>query len=74
MDNFLDVLKKLLPLLPPVIPGAGAAPEIVAAVAALIKHLKEQGGKTTDQILADAGATLDENDKMLLEDRIRLGM
>ena len=74
MDNFLDVLTKLIPLATPLIPGAGAAPEIVAAVAALIKHIKEQSGKTTDQILADAGVTLDDTDKMLLEDRIRLGM
>jgi len=58
----------------PLVPGAGAAPEIVVAVAALIKHIKEQSGKTTDQILAEAGVTLDDTDKMLLEDRIRLGM
>ena len=74
MDNLLDVLSKLIPLATPLVPGAGAAPEVVAAVAALIKHIKEQSGKTTDQILADAGATLDATDKMLLEDRIRLGM
>ena len=74
MDNLLDVLAKLIPLATPLIPGAGATPEIVAAVAALIKHIKEQSGKTTDQILADADANLDANDKMLVEDRIRLGM
>lgn len=74
MDNLLDVLTKLIPLIGPVVPGAGAAPEIVAAVAALIKHIQQQTGKTTDQILADAEATLDETDKLLLEDRIRLGM
>ena len=74
MDNLLDVLAKLIPLATPLIPGAGAAPEIVAAVAALIKHIQQQNGKTTDQILADAGATLDDTDKMLVEDRIRLGM
>lgn len=74
MDNLLDVLSKLIPLATPLIPGAGAAPEIVIAVAALIKHIKEQTGKNTDEILADANVTLDENDKMLLEDRIRLGM
>jgi hypothetical protein len=74
LDNLLDVLTKLIPLATPLVPGAGAAPEIVAAVAALIKHIQQQTGKTTDQILADAEATLDANDKMLLEDRIRLGM
>lgn len=74
MDNLLDVLSKLIPLVGPLVPGAGAAPEIVAAVAALIKHIQQQNGKTTDQILTDAGVSLDDTDKMLLEDRIRLGM
>ena len=74
MDNLLEVLAKLIPVAAPLVPGAGAAPEIVAAVAALIKHIQQQNGKTTDQILADAGVSLDETDKMLLEDRIRLGM
>ena len=74
MDNLLDVLAKLLPLVGPLVPGAGAAPEIVIAVAALIKHIQQQTGKTTDQILADAEANMDETDKLLLEDRIRLGM
>jgi len=74
LDNLLDVLAKLIPLATPLIPGAGAAPEIVAAVAALIKHIQQQNGKTTDEILAEAGATLDDTDKMLVEDRIRLGM
>jgi len=73
LDNLLDVLTKLIPLAT-LVPRAGATPEIVAAVAALIKHIKEQSGKTTDQILADADANLDANDKMLVEDRIRLGM
>jgi hypothetical protein len=74
LDNLLDVLTKLIPVAAPLIPGAGATPQIVAAVAALIKHIQQQTGKTTDQILADAGATLDDTDRMLLEDRIRLGM
>lgn len=74
MDNLLDVLSKLIPLAGPFVPGVGATPEIVAAVAALIKHIQQQNGKTTDEILADAGATLNETDKLLLEDRIRLGM
>jgi hypothetical protein len=74
LDNLLDVLSKLLPLVGPLVPGAGAAPEIVAAVAALIKHIQQQTGKTTDEILADAEANMDETDKLLLESRIRLGM
>ena len=74
MDKLLQLLTQLTPLAAKFAPGVGAAPEIVAAVAALIKHIKEQSGKTTDQILADADANLDANDKMLVEDRIRLGM
>ncbi len=73
MDNLLNLLQSLIPLVGPLVPGAGAAPEIVAAVAALIRHIQQQTGKTTDQILADAEATLDETEKMLLEDKIRLG-
>jgi hypothetical protein len=74
LDNLLDVLSKLLPLVGPLVPGAGATPEIVAAVAALIKHIQQQTGKTTDEILADAEANMDETDKLLLESRIRLGI
>ena len=73
MDNLLDTLAKLIPLAT-LIPGAGEMPEIAAAVAALIKHIQAQNGKTTDQILDDAGAMLDDTDKRLLADRIRLGM
>ncbi len=72
MNNLLDLLTKLIPLVP-LVPGAGPVPEIAAAVAALIRHIQQQSGKTTDQILADADATLDENERMLLEDKIRLG-
>jgi hypothetical protein len=67
LNNLLDLLTK------PLVPGVGPAPEIAAAVAALIRHIQQQSGKTTDQILADAEVTLDENEKMLLEDKIRLG-
>jgi hypothetical protein len=73
LDNLLDLLSKLIPIAGPIIPGAGQIPEIAAAIAALIKHIQQQSGKTTDQILADAGATLDDTERMLLEDKIRLG-
>lgn len=72
MDNLLNLLVGLAPLAASFVPAAGGAPEIVAAVANLIKYIKEQSGMTTDQILERAGATLDENEKMLLEDQIRL--
>ena len=72
MNNLLDLLTKLIPLVP-LVPGAGPVPEIAAAVAALIRHIQQQSGKTTDQILADADATLDETERLLVEDKIRLG-
>jgi hypothetical protein len=73
LDKLLQLLTQLAPIAATFAPGAGAAPEIVAAVANLIKYIKEQSGMTTDQILARAGVTLDDNEKMLLEDQIRLG-
>jgi hypothetical protein len=73
VNNLLTLLTQLIPIASQFVPAAGAVPEIVAIVAALIKHISEQSGKTTDQILDEAGATLDENERMLLEDKIRLG-
>jgi hypothetical protein len=72
LDKLLGILPLLAPLLQ-LVPGGGAAPEIVAAVLAMIKYIKEQTGMTTDEILERAGVTLDKNEKMLLEDKIRLG-
>jgi hypothetical protein len=72
LDKLLGILPLLAPLLK-LVPGGGAAPEIVAAVLAMIKYIKEQTGMTTDEILERAGVTLDKNEKMLLEDKIRLG-
>lgn len=73
MDNLLDLLQKLIPIAGPLIPGGGTIPEIAVAIAALIKHIQQQTGKTTDQILADAEASLNDTERMLLEDKIRLG-
>lgn len=72
MDKLLGIIPLLGPLLQ-IIPGGGAAPEIVAAVLAMIKYIKEQTNLTTDQILDRAGVTLDQNEQMLLEDKLRLG-
>ena len=72
MDKLLQILGQLAPLAGTIAPGAGALPEIAAAVAALLKHIHDQNGMTTDQILAQAGVTLDEDEKELLEDQIRL--
>lgn len=74
MDKLLQLLTQLAPIAAKFAPGAAAVPEIVAAVANLIKYIKEQSGMTTDEILVRAGVTLDENEKMLLEDQIRLGV
>ena len=73
MDNLLALLAALAPLANQFAPGVGAAPEIVAAVATMIKYIREQSGMTTDEILARAGVTLDEKEQMLLADKIRLG-
>jgi hypothetical protein len=72
MDNLLEILGRLAPLAATFAPGEGALPEVTAAVAALLKYIHDQNGMTTDQILAMAGATLDDQERMLLEDRIRL--
>jgi hypothetical protein len=39
-----------------------------------IQHIKAQTGKTTDQIFAEAGIQLNENDIKLIEDLKRLGV
>lgn len=54
----------LLPLI------TNLTPVLVSA----IQHIKSQTGKTTDEILAAAGVTLDENDRKLVEDLKRLGV
>lgn len=39
-----------------------------------IMHIKAQSGKTTEEIIADAGITLEANDRKLIEDLVRLGV
>ena len=73
MNNLMNLLTQLAPLAAGFVPAAGAAPEIIAIVAGLISYIQKQSGMTTDEILARAGTTLDENERMLLEDQIRLG-
>ena len=73
MDNLLTLLTQLAAIAAQFVPAAGGVPEIAAAVASLIKYIQQQSGMTTDEILTRAGVTLDENEKMLLEDQIRLG-
>ena len=73
MNNLLTLLTQLAPLAAGFVPAAGVAPEIIAIIAGLIAYIQKQSGMTTDEILDRAGATLDENERMLLEDQIRLG-
>jgi hypothetical protein len=72
MDKLLQILGQLAPLAATIAPGAGALPEIGIAVGVLLKHIHDQKGLTTDQILAQADITLDQNERDLLEDQIRL--
>ena len=64
--DWLSIIKALLPLVP--VPGVAEVGPLADIAAQLIKHIKAQSGKTTAQILEEAGITLDENDQMLLED------
>jgi hypothetical protein len=72
LENLLALLTKLAPLAATFVPQAGGATDILTAIAALMKHISEQSGMTTDEILDRAGATLDDNEKKLLADQIRL--
>ena len=73
MNNLLNLLTQLAPIAAGFVPAAGAAPEIIAIIGGLIAYIQKQSGMTTDEILARAQATLDDNERMLIEDQIRLG-
>ena len=68
--DWLTIITNLLPL----VPGqAGNQATALAPIALeLIQRIKSQTGMTTEEILDRAGATLDENKRMLLEDLERL--
>ena len=72
LNRLLQILSSIAPIAAGFAPGVGALPEVTIAIAALLKYIHDQNGMTTDQILAQAGVTLDEDEKMLLEDQIRL--
>ena len=72
LNRLLQILISIGPIAAGFAPGVGALPEIALAIAALLKYIHDQNGMTTDQILAQAGVTLDANEKMLMEDAIRL--
>lgn len=68
LDKLLTLFKALAPVAANLVPGAGQIGTLALIVAQLIEHIRAQTGKTTDQILADAGVTLDDNEKQLLAD------
>ena len=72
MNNLLTLLTQLAPMAATFAPGTGQIPLIAAAVANLVAYIRQQSDMTTDQILQRAGVTLDDNERMLLEDQIRL--
>jgi uncharacterized membrane protein len=72
LDKLLEILIKIAPIAGSITPGAGALPEVAIAIAALLKYIHDQNGMTTDQILAQAGVTLDQDEAELIKDQIRL--
>ena len=70
--NFLSLLQSLLPLVQQVAPGSSEATLLAGAAVNIIKLVQSQRGMTTDQILQQAGATLDSNEQALLADLARL--
>ena len=72
LNRLLQILSSIAPIAAGFAPGVGALPEVALAIGALLKYIHDQNGMTTDQILTQAGVTLDQNEKMLLEDQIRL--
>jgi hypothetical protein len=73
LDKLIAILGQLAPLATTLVPGAGAIPEIIIAVGALVKYIHDQSGMTTDEILAKALGTLDENEIALMKDKLELG-
>ena len=70
--NFVDLIQGLLPLVSQVAPGTAQATLLATAAINIIKLIQSQSNMTTDEILNRAGTTLDENEKMLIADLVRL--
>ena len=70
--NFVDLIQGLLPLVSQVAPGTTQATMLATAAINIIKLIQSQSNMTTDEILQRAGTTLDENEKMLIADLVRL--
>lgn len=72
MEKLLALLTKLAPVAAGFVPQAGGAPDVIIAIDAMLRHIQAQSGMTTDEIIASADKTLDENERKLLADQIRL--
>lgn len=66
--DWLTIIGILLPL----IPAGGQTTELAEIALKLIQQIKAQNGKTTEQILDQAGITLGANKRKLLADLERL--
>jgi hypothetical protein len=70
--DWITIIESLLPLVSQNIPGAAQDEALAGVALALIKRIKAQSGKTTDEIISDAGLTLAQNKIKLAEDTARL--
>ena len=73
MDNLLTLLSQLTPLATGFVPQADEATAILKVILDMLAHIRAQSGKNTQQILDEAGSTLDKNELDLLADKLRLG-
>jgi hypothetical protein len=67
MDTLL-LIGQLLPVAASFAPGGGKAQIFATLAGNLLAYIQQQSGMTTEQILARAGATLDQNEIDLLSD------
>jgi hypothetical protein len=72
LEKLLALLIKLAPVAAGFVPQAGGAADLIIAIEALIRHIQTQSGMTTDEIIKSADDTLDENERKLLADQLRL--
>jgi len=71
--DWLTIIESLLPLVTQNFPKAADDEALAEIAIALIKRIKAQSGKTTDEIINDADLTLAANKIKLAEDMARLG-
>jgi hypothetical protein len=72
LDKLLALLTQLTPLVTSFVPKAESEADLLAIIARMTKFIHDQGGMTTDEILDQADVTLDDNEKKLMADKIRL--